>query len=152
MKKNMLVEELFIAVLLMVMVLLVVAQVFSRYVFHTSISYTEELVRYGFVWATFFGIAAAAYRDRHLSISISDQYAPRRLVRWSRFGAGLLASLFAAVILVYGVRVVLLQAETHQTTAALGIPMWIVGLAVPVSAVVLVIRLVLVFLKGRGAA
>ena len=122
MKKNMLIEELVVAILIIVMVLMVTAQVLSRYVFHTSLSHTEELVRYLFVWATFLGIAAAAYRNRHLSIALSQNLIPSRYLRLAGWAAAPGALLFAITIIFFGVRVVLLQVETRQTTAALGMP------------------------------
>ena len=138
----MLIEERVVAILLIIMVLMVTAQVLSRYVFHTSLSHTEELVRYLFVWATFLGIAAAAYRNRHLSIAVSQSFIPSRYLKWARWAAATGAFLFAITIIFFGVRVVLLQFETRQTTAALGMPMWIIGLAIPVCSALLVFRLI----------
>jgi len=141
-KKPMLFEEWIIAVLLCIMVLMVAGQVLSRYVFRTSLSHTEELVRYFFVWITFLGAAAAAYRKRHLSIVGILRFIPDRVMKRVRLSAGFGAVLFAGLLIIYGIKVVLLQIRTAQTTAALGFPMWIIGLAVPVSATLLVIRLI----------
>ena len=143
MKKNMLIEELIVAILVIVMVLMVTAQVLSRYILHTSLAYTEELVRYLFVWATFLGIAAAAYRNRHLSLAVSQSFIPSRYLKWARRAAATGALLFAITIIFFGIRIVLLQVETRQTTAALGMPMWIIGLAIPVCSALLVLRLIL---------
>ncbi len=143
MKKSMLIEERIIAVLLCIMVLMVFAQILSRYIFHSSLSHTEELVRYFFVWVTFLGIAAAVARKKHLSVAIASSFLPEKVMTWTRRASGVCAVLFAAVILFTGVRVVLLQVRTHQTTAALGMPMWIMGLAIPVCALVLIARLIL---------
>ncbi|MFC1508579.1 TRAP transporter small permease [Candidatus Omnitrophota bacterium] len=140
-KSPMLPEEWIIAILLIVMVLMVAAQVLSRYIFHTSLSHTEELVRYFFVWATFLGIAAAANRKKHLSIAFASGIIPERYMKWVKKVAGLCALLFAGVIMYYGVRVVVLQIQTQQKTAALGMPMWIIGLAVPVCSAVLIVRI-----------
>ena len=139
--KKMIAEEWIIAVILCVMVLIVAGQVLSRYVFHISFSYTEELVRYFFVWVTFLGAAAAAYRRRHLSIAGVFNFIPERVMRWIRVSMCVGAVLFAGVLIIYGLRVVILQIQTHQTTAVLGFPMWVIGLAVPVCSVLLIIRL-----------
>ena len=141
MNRKMLIEEWIIAVLLCVMVLMVVGQVLSRYVLHTSLSHTEELVRYFFVWTTFLGASAAAWRGKRLSIAGSFSFIPARWMKWIRLSAAVGAVLFSGVLVVYGVRVVILQIITHQTTAALGFPMWIIGLAVPVCSTLLIIRL-----------
>lgn len=141
MKNKPLIEENIIAVVMCVMVVMVAAQVLGRYVFHSSLSFTEEIVRYLFVWATFIGAAAAVRGGRHLSISGGFHTAPAIVRRLSAVLCWTGAVVFAAVLVVYGLRVVSLQIRTGQTTAALGFPMWIVGLAIPVSTVLLVVRL-----------
>ena len=88
--KRMLPEEYMVAAAVMVMVLMVAAQVASRYFLHVSLSHTEEIVRYLFVWATVLGASAAARRGRHISIS-SDGPSRRgrlRLARRVMIGAG----------------------------------------------------------------
>ena len=148
-RKSMLIEEMIIAVLLFIMVLMVMVQVLSRYIIHESLSYTEELVRYGFVWMTFLGAAAAAYRKRHLSMAVTLKIIPKQVRRSIHRVIWFGALCFAGVLFIYGVRVVQLQFNTHQTTAALGFPMWIIGLAIPVSSTVLVLRLVMKAVSKR---
>ena len=150
----MLIEEWGVAILVIVMVLMVIAQVLSRYVLHKSLSHTEELVRYLFVWATFLGAAAAAYRNRHLSIAISQNLIPPRYLPWTRRAAAAGAFIFTITIIIFGVRIVVLQYETGQTTAALGMPMWIIGLAIPVCTLLLMVRLIMSAVdarKGKGS-
>ena len=135
-------EEYVLALLLALMVLLVCAQVVSRYALHRSLSYTEELVRYFFVWATFLGTGAALKRGRHLTLDIAVrrlQERGQRLCRGIAFGGILF--LFA-VVGVYGLHIVRLQIATGQTTAALGMPAWWVGLSIPLGCVLLIIRAV----------
>ncbi len=151
MKKRMLIEEWIIAVVLCIMVLMVAGQVLSRYVFHTSISHTEELVRYFFVWITFLGAAAAVYRKKHLSIAGLVGFFPLRVTKWIRVSCWFGGVIFAGVLLVFGIRIVILQIHTGQTTAALGFPMWIIGLAVPVCSIVIILRLILSALEEKAA-
>ena len=150
MKQKMLVEEKIIAFVLCLMVLMVAAQVLSRYVIHKSLSYTEELVRYFFVWITFLGASAAAFRNRHLSLSGSLHIVPARVKKWFHYLSGCAALIFMGLLVVFGIKIVLLQIQTGQTTAAMGLPMWIIGLAVPVCSFVLMVRLtMLAFGKGK---
>ncbi|MBN1293708.1 MAG: TRAP transporter small permease [Candidatus Latescibacteria bacterium] len=143
MKKNMLVEEFIIAILLCIMVFMVCAQVLSRYVLHKSLSHTEELVRYMFVWMTFLGVSVAAFRGKHLSVTLGTYIIPERFLAVIKKLYVLSAILLTVIIFWFGSRVVFLQLITGQTTAALGMPMWVIGLAVPVCAVVLLIRIVI---------
>ena len=148
--KKMLFEEKIIAVVLCLMVVMVAAQVLSRYVLHTSLSHTEEIVRYCFVWITFLGISAATFRGKHLSVAGALNLLPAAAMTYVRYGAGFAAFLFSLVLVGYGVRVVLLQFKTGQKTAALGFPMWIIGLAIPVCALIMAVRLIMIVrTKGR---
>jgi TRAP-type C4-dicarboxylate transport system permease small subunit len=139
--KKMLPEEWALAILIIVMVIMVSIQILSRYFFHTSLSYTEELVRYLFVWATFIGAAGAAYKGSHISLASGLNYLQVKAVRIVRIIIFFCTLIFAGLIFVYGVQVVYLQWSTGQATAALGMPMWIIGLAVPGGAFLLFIRL-----------
>ena len=151
MKNKMLIEEKIIGVVLCIMVIMVAAQVLSRYILHTSLSHTEELVRYFFVWITFLGASAAAFRKKHISVAGAMLILPRGVMKWIRLFSGIVALIFTVVLLFYGFRVVILQIQTGQTTAALGLPMWIIGCAVPVCSLVMIIRLVMIAcISGRG--
>ena len=143
-------EEWIAAVLIIVMVLMVTVQVASRYVFHVSLSHTEELVRYLFVWATFIGAAGAVSSKRHLSISSGIPGLPRVAQKMIRVTVTLGALLFAGILFLYGARIVFLQWETGQKTAALGMPMWIIGLVVPVGALLIIMRILQAMKRGGG--
>ncbi len=148
--KKMSPEEWVCATLIVIMVLMVTAQVFSRYILHISLSHTEELVRYLFVWATFIGAAGAVTGNRHLSIASGIPCLPGAVQRLIRGFTMLVALIFAGILLFHGARIVLLQWETGQETAALGMPMWIVGLAVPLGALLIILRLIQVVRRKGG--
>jgi TRAP-type C4-dicarboxylate transport system permease small subunit len=150
MKQKMIIEEKIIATALCFMVVLVTAQVLSRYIAHKSLSFTEEIVRYAFVWITFLGISAAAFRGRHLSISGTLHVVPSAFKKYLKYVRGTAAVIFAGMLIFFGANVTILQIKTGQTTAALGLPMWIIGLAIPLCSLIFVFRLALLtFGKGN---
>ena len=57
------------AILLSFMTILVLIQVFSRYVLNSPVAFTEELVRYSLIWTGFIGAAYAFSSARLRSIS-----------------------------------------------------------------------------------
>ena len=136
------VEEVLAAVLLCAMVAMVATHVASRYVLHKSLSHTEELLRYFFVWATFLGVSAATARNRHLAIQGISGIVPKRLLPILSYVKAAAGLAFSAVVFIYGIKVVLLQWQTGQLTAALGMPMWLFGLALPISALFVMYRIV----------
>lgn len=54
------------AILLSFMTILVLIQVFSRYVLNSPVAFTEELVRYSLIWTGFIGAAYAFSTREHM--------------------------------------------------------------------------------------
>jgi TRAP-type C4-dicarboxylate transport system permease small subunit len=61
-------EAFFMVVLMFAISIITGLQVLSRYVFDDSISWSEEMCRYMFIWMVFFGISYAIRERRHISI------------------------------------------------------------------------------------
>lgn len=57
------------AVLLTFMTVLVLIQVFSRYILNSPVAFTEELVRYSLIWTGFIGAAYAFSTREHMSLT-----------------------------------------------------------------------------------
>lgn len=65
--------------LLIVMTLLVLYQVFTRYVLNSPSGFTEELVRYSLVWTSFIGAAYAFLNRHHMALTfVRDRFSPRK--------------------------------------------------------------------------
>jgi TRAP-type C4-dicarboxylate transport system permease small subunit len=72
--------EFLIAVALAVMVVLVFGNVVLRYGFNSSITVSDEVSRWLFVWVTFLGAVIALYRREHLGVDMVVD----RLPVWGR--------------------------------------------------------------------
>jgi TRAP-type C4-dicarboxylate transport system permease small subunit len=59
-----------------VMVVVVVAQVFLRYVLNISLDWAEELSRLSFVWSVFFAIPLGIKRGAHVGVSLITDRLP----------------------------------------------------------------------------
>lgn len=134
-------EEALLGVLLVVMVLVTFVTVITRYVFEAPLSYVDQLVPNLFVWVTFLGASAAVRRRAHLGLSmVYDAFPPRgRAILDVLVLAGTVA--FFGVTAWFGWEVVRMQVE-NQLTTSLGYPAWLVGLSVPIGAVLFVVRAV----------
>ena len=65
------------AVLLSAMTLLVLYQVFTRYVLNSPAAFTEEVVRYLLIWTGFIGAAYAFSTGQHMALVIvRDKVSP----------------------------------------------------------------------------
>ncbi len=141
-------EEALLCLLLFVMVLITFVTVVTRYLFDIPLSYIDQLVPNLFVWVTFLGASAAVKRRAHLGLSAIYDAMPVRMRRFVDVAVLFGTSTFFAVTAWYGVRVVLLQME-NRMMASLGYPSWVIGLAVPVGAMLFVIRSLEAWRRGR---
>lgn len=123
-----------LVVSLAVMAILNFSNVLSRYIFHASLSFTEEITTNLFVYNTFIGAAIAARKGAHLGLTlISDRLSQKHQNLLSLIVSIVSAGLFA-VLIYMGAGMVQSQITYGQKTAALGIPEWLFGLAIPVGA------------------
>ena len=70
-KVNEYLEEIILVILLICMTLILGLQIVSRYVFRNSLSWSEELVRYMFVWSTFIGVPYCIKKSTSIKV---DQF------------------------------------------------------------------------------
>jgi TRAP-type C4-dicarboxylate transport system permease small subunit len=123
-----------------VMCSVIFAQAAGRYVFHFSLTWSEELARFLLVWVSMLGGAVAARRRMHVGFESLVEALPRALGRFVRALGGLVALFVFAVMAGYGYR--LAKFNMMQLSAALEWPMGIPYAAVPAGAALLVLFLV----------
>ena len=113
-------------------------QVATRYFLETSLSWTEEGARYSFIWMSMMGASLATRHGSNAAIDIIGDFlrgkakaAHSILVQSSIIWA-------AAVIGVYGVSMA--EVMMVRNSAALGIPMGYVYIAIPVGCAGIVVQ------------
>ncbi|MEZ5905265.1 MAG: TRAP transporter small permease [Geminicoccaceae bacterium] len=97
------------------------AAVFMRYVMLDSISWSEEMMRYGAVWVTFLAAAGVSLREEHLSLELFRHMGGPAVRRLHDVAIHLLAACFAAVVLYQGV--IYCLKNGMQTSPTVGMPM-----------------------------
>lgn len=122
------------------MMILNFANVVSRYLLSTSIAFTEELTTNLFVWSCFIGAGAAAKRGAHLGFSLVVDSMPRQASRVVTMLVTLLTLVMFAIMFVLSLDMIETQMMLKQETPALGMPEWIVSLAIPVGAAFCFVR------------
>jgi len=138
-----------IAGLMGLLVINVAWQVVSRYVLGSPSSYSEELARYGLIWAGLLGAAYASGRGLHLSIDLLPRAAGDRgrAILKMLIDACMLA--FALAVMVWGGgRLVWMTIVLGQKSAAMRVPLGVVYLAIPLSGMVMAFYAVCGLLAG----
>jgi TRAP-type C4-dicarboxylate transport system permease small subunit len=135
----------------LVMVVVVAAQVFCRYVLNHSLFWSEELARYLLVWLTFLGATVAYHRRAHPSIDMLKSRVGPTVGRLMAIAGYLAALLFFGVLTVYGLQFA--HFVRAQISPALQIPKWMILLALPVSGAILCLHtwnFLVAAVKGRS--
>ncbi|GAA1229310.1 TRAP transporter small permease [Prauserella halophila] len=118
--------------LLVVMTLLVLYQVFTRYVLGTPAAFTEELVRYALIWTSMISAAYAFLHRKHMALLFLRDRFPQAAQRTLIIGTDVLVLVFAVVVLVIGGTMLALSAATNYS-ALLGISRGLVYTIGPVA-------------------
>lgn len=126
---------------LSVMTLMIVLQVLFRYVIQSSLSFSEELARYMFIWSAFVGSALALKNRSHVSIEIIVANLPRAIKKRAIVVSNALSFIFYALLVVYGI--IMTVHTLDQTSPTMGwLRMSYVYLSVPIAGFILLANVV----------
>lgn len=122
------------AIILITMSVLVIYQVFTRYVLNNPADFTEEIIRYLLIWICFIGAAYAFNSRQHMALLfVQSQMKPaarRALVIFS----DVLVLLFAIFVMVMG-GINLAVSARQEFSSLLGIPRSLVYAMAPIAGV-----------------
>ena len=135
-------EKMLCVIFLALMSIIIVLQVFFRYVLNNSLSWSEELARYLFIWMIYVGISYGVKMDKHICVDAVYTFMPKSIKRGYAIVAYVLFLIFAVAIIYYDILVVGMQISSGQVSPAMGLPMQYVYAAPVVGMVLTVVRLV----------
>jgi TRAP-type C4-dicarboxylate transport system permease small subunit len=124
-----------------VMVAVVVAAVFARYVLNNSIVWAEELARYLFVWVSFLGGGLGVGTNIHVGIDSLVELMPPRPKLAVQIAVELMIVVLTVVLIWVGVEFTLFGMKADALL--LPVPMGVVYLAVPVGCFVMLMNVLL---------
>lgn len=120
------------------MVALTCWQVFTRYVLKSPSSWSEEMVSYLFAWMSLLGASIVVGERGHMNIPIVvERMGSKGRKCFAVFGE-IVALAFALVILVYG-GIQITGLAMGQMTSALGVPIGIFYVVLPLSGAINII-------------
>lgn len=126
------------AVLLIAMAVLVVYQVFTRYVLGTPAAFTEEIVRYVLIWTGFIAAAYAFGSRQHMALLFVRDKFPGVSRKAVMVFTDLLILLFALLVITIGGTRLALSAQM-ELSALLGISRGLVYAVAPISGAFIVL-------------
>ena len=125
-------------VLMALIIVIMFTQVLFRYIFNQSLSWSEELSKFIFVWMIFIGAAVCIKEKTHLGVEFLLEYLSDKWKRWLDLFEIILIILFNIVMSVTGFFWVYEVSGT--LSPAMSLPLnWIFYAALPCAAVLSVI-------------
>jgi len=132
--------EPFLLGLLVTLVLVVLWQVFSRYVLQSPSTFTDEVARFLLIWLSLIGAAWVLGQKAHLAIDILPENLARKGdTRLYRFLYVLILVFALSVMVVGGFNLVQVTLKLEQLSTVLQVPMGYIYLALPISGLLITI-------------
>lgn len=124
-------------------------QVICRFVLHAPLPWSEEFIRYSFVWIIFLGASLGVKNNAHAGITLFVNILPKALRSILSVISKILCIAFSVIVFKEGINIMAVQFQTKQLTAAMEIPIYYVFLAIPVSAVTMIIYYIISIFKSN---
>ena len=133
-------EETILLILLVLMTCIMGVQIVSRYVFQNSLTWSEELVRYMFVWSAFLGVPFCIKHGLSIKVDQFRNLFPIPLQKVLMYIDKIINFLLFLVLFIYSFTVIKATYLSGQTSPAMQLPMWTVQISVTVSSLLSMIR------------
>ena len=143
-------EEFIVVPLVAAMTVVIVLQVFFRYVMKGSLSWSEELARYLMVWVSFVGASIGVKRSAHVGVELAVSALPKNIQKITNYIAIIISIIFCIVVFNASLGILQRQITGNQISPAMRIPMWWVYAAIPVGTFLMTVRFIQVLLKNKA--
>lgn len=140
-------EEYFCVWTMAIMTVLVFIQVVMRYVFSNSLSWSEELARYIFLWLSWIGASYAVKERSHFRVSMFADKIKGEKRRIFEYFVLIVWFIFSFILTWLGTELVLFIHDTGQISAAMEMPMTLPYASVPVGCALMCVRLIVEMYK-----
>ena len=125
------------ALLIATMALIVIANVFSRYVLHFSLKWSAEAARYCMVWAAFLGAVILVHSGEHLAVDLLEKSLSGMSRKILKIVIILGSTIFFIIQTFYGVMLVYLT-RGQMASSIRVLPMNVVYAIIPLSGLLMI--------------
>ena len=136
------IEKTVLVIVMVVVTSLTAANVFSRYVIHSSLSFTEELVVNLFVLMTMLGAALCAREGSLVSLSLLYDNISKTGKKILTAIVVVISLYFCWVLTKYGLSKVLTQMKNGSETFSLRWPEWVFTMYLPIGGICMMLHFI----------
>lgn len=116
-------EEIILVTLLSLMAIVMGVQVVCRYVFNYSLSWSEELTRYMFIWSAFISISYCIKRWISIKVDQVIKLLPKKWYVVAQLFLNAFLFMLFFYLSIHGYKFLMQSIVSKQTSPALGLPM-----------------------------
>ncbi len=142
------ITNIIVIILFSIVVVVVSAQVFSRFVINLSIRWADELSRFAFVWLIYIGGAVTIRDGRNVCFDLILDSQKGKMWKLQFTIVTAISLLFLALMTYFGV--VLCQAELTEVSPIMKWPMSVVCLAVPLGGLLMMLEEICYYLEHKN--
>jgi TRAP-type transport system small permease protein len=121
--------------LLVGMAIIIIINVFMRYILNSGLRWGEEVAKLLMVWFTFIAMAVGVKQGLHISLHLLPKKLPLKIEKILIFTKDLITLVIACVFLIYGIKLV--QFTSRSIMPATEWPSSILYLILPIAAVLI---------------
>lgn len=132
-------EDIFLAALLGVMMLLAVGQIVLRNLFDTGFLWADPMLRHLVLWVGLLGAAIATREDKHITVDVVSRFVPPRTRSAIRVVTDAFAASICALVAYAGYGLIRNEIEFGSRTF-LDLPAWKVEIVIPVAFALMAVR------------
>lgn len=141
-------EEYLLAILMVAEVVIVFAQVVTRFLIKTPLAWSEEIARYIFIWLVWVGAAYATKENKNIKIDIlSSKFTGITKIIADIFTGVLFLALMAFMLFTSGKVTYTVYASNSIATGS-HMPMWIAWFSLPLSMALMIFRFIQNSVRG----
>ncbi|GMQ57635.1 hypothetical protein AN1V17_20300 [Vallitalea sediminicola] len=133
-------EEYILIIIFPIMTITVFISTIFRYFKLGAIPWSEELARYLMIWIAYIGASLGIKKNAHLGVEIVVNKLPKKLKAASKYLRIAIILMFNFLIITFSFKIINHQMNIGQLSPALAIPIWYAYLAIPVGALLMIIR------------
>lgn len=135
------IEEISLAFSLVVTVIVIFMQVVARKVFNTSLSWSEELARYIFIWQCWLGVSLAYKNNSHIRLDMLIDRLKGKKRSIAELFVLLIMLVFNIFLIKIGIEYMQSAMKLHTTGTVIKVPMAFVILSLPFSSFIVSLRI-----------
>ena len=120
-----------VAIIFFIMIVVGVLQILLRYFFNISLSWSNEILIFSFIWITYLSIAIALSKKLHLGVDMITNLFPNSVQLKIKLFSNILIIFFCIIIFISSMP--LIRANFYQFSPSLGIRMSYIYASIPIA-------------------